>query len=607
MRSIRLSLVICFLGLLCVALTVASVLLHDTARRTLVAKEQAAEALAEARYEERAREARQRLDDRLLAQAKTLAGRVRPRYRWERQNNYSFHVASGVALLGSMANPGSPVNAFLNVVQAGDVTPPRPKNAPKNWRPRFVHLTSIQWQIWHHSMIDLNLIKPDVDLGDSGWPHIFTRIETNGWSGPLFPAKLKNDLPSEADFAPNARLTWVFDDYQGAAGRPIRRVRFRSLITLDSRPSGSTKENLGGGQSYLPPAALIIQCAADQSELDGILTELREQRDRELDALRSETAAALTQHRRRLLWISAATGVATALGSMLLVWLGLTPLSRMSDAVSKVSPRNFRLDLDTSRLPRELRPIAERLTTTLELLKRAFAREKQATADISHELRTPLAALMTTIDLALRKQRTPEQYREFFTDCRTSAAQMHQIVERLLTLARLDAGVDRLKAQPVDVAELAQQCASVVRPLAEARGLNLELHNLLAAVEEDGPLMTDPDKLREVLTNLLHNAIQYNRPQGRIDVTVARENGQVRLEVTDTGIGIAPEAREHIFERFYRADPSRNADDLHAGLGLAIVKEYVDLMGGRITVQSEEGQGSTFCIDLPVCGPAQAG
>jgi signal transduction histidine kinase len=196
------------------------------------------------------------------------------------------------------------------------------------------------------------------------------------------------------------------------------------------------------------------------------------------------------------------------------------------------------------------------------------------------------------------------------SDCRLSASQMHQIVERLLTLARLDAGVDRLRAQPVDAGELAAQCASVVRPLAEARGLSLEVHNLLAAVEdaaEGGPLLTDPDKLREVLTNLLHNAIQYNRPAGRIDVTVARQDGRVRLEVADTGIGIAPDAREHIFERFYRADPSRNAEDLHAGLGLAIVKEYVELMGGRITVESEEGQGSTFRVELPVCGPAQAG
>src|SRR5262249_33554383 len=155
------------------------------------------------------------------------------------------------------------------------------------------------------------------------------------------------------------------------------------LITLDSRPTGSTKENWGWGQAYYPPpAALIIQCAAEQSELDGILAELREQRDRDREALWSEPEQALSQHLHRLLWISVSTFVATALGSLMLVWLGLAPLSRMSDAVSKVSPRNFSLDLDTSRLPRELRPIAERLATTLELLKRAFAREKQSTADI---------------------------------------------------------------------------------------------------------------------------------------------------------------------------------------------------------------------------------
>jgi signal transduction histidine kinase len=167
-------------------------------------------------------------------------------------------------------------------------------------------------------------------------------------------------------------------------------------------------------------------------------------------------------------------------------------------------------------------------------------------------------------------------------------------VERLLTLARLDAGVDTLRAQSVDVAGLAEQCAAVVRPLADARGLNLRVHR-------NGPalIVADPNKLSEVVTNLLHNAIQYNRPAGSVDLTVARENGHLHLEVRDTGIGISPEARDHIFERFYRADPSRQADGLHAGLGLAIVKGYVDLMGGTISVESTEGEGSTFRVDLP--------
>src|SRR5207302_8629165 len=107
-------------------------------------------------------------------------------------------------------------------------------------------------------------------------------------------------------------------------------------------------------------------------------------------------------------------------------------------------------------------------------------------------------------------------------------------------------------------------------------------------------------KQREVLTNLLHNAIEYNKPDGAIDVKVERDNGHLDMEVSDTGIGISPEARLHIFERFFRADPSRAADTPHAGLGLAIVKGYVDLMGGEIDVQSTVGEGSTFKVRLPV-------
>jgi heavy metal sensor kinase len=346
---------------------------------------------------------------------------------------------------------------------------------------------------------------------------------------------------------------------------------------------------------------MVLQVAADIGQLDKSLDVLLADRDEELNNLKEQTALALSGLRNRLLTISSLTIAATFLGAWVLVWLGLLPLKRMSEAVSKVSTRDFRLPIAEASLPMELRPIAERLAATLDQLKRAFAREKQSTADISHELRTPLAALVATTDLALRKQRTPEQYREFLQECRSSASQMNQIVERLLTLARLDAGVDRLRPQTFDAAELAEQCAAVVRPLAEAQGLRLMVSANGADQKGDCPtrLTTDPDKLREILNNLLHNAIQYNRPAGQIDVMVARDNGHVRLEVRDTGIGIAAEAREHIFERFYRADPSRTSDGMNAGLGLAIVKEYVELMGGRIAVDSAPGQGSTFRIELP--------
>src|SRR6185369_8093940 len=129
----------------------------------------------------------------------------------------------------------------------------------------------------------------------------------------------------------------------------------------------------------------------------------------------------------------------------------------------------------------------------------------------SHELRTPLAALLTTLELALRKPRTAQEYRDLLQECRGSGEHMMHLVERIMALARLDAGADRVRPRRVDIAELATQCAERVRPLAEARGLDLTVSAPIPL-----PLQIDPDKIREVLTNLLHNAVEYNRPQGSI-------------------------------------------------------------------------------------------
>jgi heavy metal sensor kinase len=490
-------------------------------------------------------------------------------------------------------------------------------------------LSPFLFTVWRSTVAEIKLNRdfetPGGHAGD------YFQIDVNHWGKPLRSKSLGGlSFPDPKDFGGGKILHWEPDDFELAPGQWVRRVRVKASSARRSfvRPPRPGARAGPGGVPMPPlsppregtrterprprpveplPVFIVLQVAADLDKLTAALDEIKETRDADLERLKAQTALALGYLRNRLLAIGGVTFAATVLGAWWLVWLGLLPLRRLSDAVSKVSPRDFRLPLDKAPLPHELRPIAERLGVTLDLLKRAFAREKQSTADISHELRTPLAALLATTELALRKQRSPEQYREFIRECRGSAQQMNQIVERLLTLARLDAGVDRLRPQPVDVAELAEQCAAVVRPLAEAQGLRLSVSTPAGNDAEQCPrLSTDPDKLREVLNNLLHNAVQYNKPAGRIDLTVARDNGCVRLEVSDTGIGIAPEARDLIFERFYRADPSRNGDGMHAGLGLALVKEYVDLMGGRIAVQSAVGQGSTFRIDLPVVVPARS-
>lgn len=602
MRSIRLSLLLYFLVLVSASLGVASILVYSIAQRTLHDKEEAAAKLIEARYEERRREAADRLNDRLLNHAMALAGRVRPRAGWDRLLR-GVYLPQVLGVLTAAATPNGHALAPLWCLEGAPIRPPQLN--------RGLLFSAAQFHIWKHDLIDLRLGKDVVLPDEVDGPRIVALLQTNNWGRTLATGGEGTGvrLRDEANFAPRERLTWGFDDYVQDDGVPVRRVRFRSLLTLQDNPG--PPRGPGGVSPYqYPAAALIIQCAANARDLEKSLEDARDQRDDELATLRWETAAALAHQRNWLFVISGFTFAATVLGCVGLVWLGLSPLRRLSDAVGRVSPKNFTLGLGDHPLPTELQPIAETLTTTLDQLRRAFAREKQATADISHELRTPLAALITTIELALRKQRSAEQYREMLEESHLSAKQMHQIVERLLTLARLDAGVDRLRPQSVDVAELAEQCATVVRPLAEAKGLQLAVHNacpIAAATADAAPLLTtDPDKLREVINNLLHNAIQYNRPDGRIDLVVGRDEGHVQVEVRDTGIGIAPESRERIFERFYRADPSRTTDGMNAGLGLAIVKEYIELMGGHITVDSAVGRGTTFRIELPRQAPASA-
>jgi signal transduction histidine kinase len=346
---------------------------------------------------------------------------------------------------------------------------------------------------------------------------------------------------------------------------------------------------------------LVVQTVRPYYELDARLKADQTDRDEQLGRVRDETRLELSHLRARLVVIGSGTFAALVLGGWVIVARGLSPLRKLSDAVSKVSEKDFNLPVEAAELGRELAPIHARLTQTLTLLQRAFAREKQAVADISHELRTPIASLLATIDVALRKPRTPEQYQETLRECRLISKQLGQLVERIMTLALLDAGSDQAQAERTDARELAAGCCAVIRPLAAAHNIEVAAH-----LPDELFMHTDAAKLREVLMNLLHNAVEYNRPGGAIDLSLRAAGGAAVFEVRDTGIGMTPEVRERIFERFYRADASRHATGVHAGLGLAIVKEYVARLGGTIEVESEPDRGTTFRVTLPLGAAARA-
>src|SRR5579875_3828028 len=582
MKSIRLSLMVYFLSLLAAALLAASLLVYRNAEQTLQAKQQAMEQLIQTQYRERCRDAEERLNNSLLAQAQSLARLVQVQLEW-----YRTDLIQPLLLFGLVPSHFNPSGYALTPLWLAESLPISRFASPNPSVP--IH-QEVRRQIQPHLVklkLDEMLLPADSQAGE--YFQIDCPPGKSYYSHSM--AGLSFQLPASA-FEPDQVVHWIFDDTK--LGKvPVRRVVFQASGVAREVPRPPPFQS-GRRAPYRGPT-IYVHCATSTDKLDALLSGFGRQRDEDLAKVADETHDSLRGLRHWLWGISLAVFAATAVGTYGLVRLGLSPLRRLSHAVSQVSPKDFRLPLDERPLPLELRPIAKRLTTTLDLLKRTFAWEKQAVADISHELRTPLAALMTTTELALRKPRSAEHYRELLGDVYASAQQMHQIIERLLTLARLDAGVDRLRIQSVDVAALAQQCADVIRPLAEAHSLKLTV--------KSPPLVrmqTDPDKLREIISNLLHNAIQYNRPDGTIDLRVERHNGTLEVEVQDTGIGITAEARDRIFERFYRGDPSRGGDDLHTGLGLAIVKEYIDLMGGSIDVESTEGQGSTFRVRLPV-------
>lgn len=565
MRSIRLSLVVYFLVLLALGLGAVSGLAYWTTAQIVASRREATEKLLRTQHERRCYRERAKFDKNLVIQAQGLA-------------SLAHLQAQGQRWRAPMLAPLGILTAGLN--PNGQVLVPF-------WIAEHVR-GPFSLRLYRLGAVELNFNEDDLPHSDS--PAVQYFQVTSEWNQVWKSRSMENfTFPiTKESWDAKTLLKPTFDNLTIQAGVPVRRVTlrvpaWRFRITRSGRTDPDVR-----------PLLLLIQAAADTRHLDADLQELRQALNEDLGHVTEESQATLAGLRNRLLAIALATFALCVAGGFWLVRFGLSPLRRLSYAVSQVSPKDFRLAFDDGHLPSELRPIMERLQQTLDQLRRAFAREKQAAADISHELRTPLAALLTTIEVTLRKPRASEEYRESLADCQAIGRQMSQLVERLLALARLDAGVDTLRPREVDAAELAEQCAALVRPLAQARGLSLSIHGAGPA-----PLTTDPDKLREVLTNLLHNAVEYNRPDGSIDLAVQRQNGHLQVEVRDTGIGISSEAQSHIFERFFRADPSRHAEGLHAGLGLAIVKGYVDLMGGRISVDSAEGRGTTFRLELP--------
>lgn len=273
----------------------------------------------------------------------------------------------------------------------------------------------------------------------------------------------------------------------------------------------------------------------------------------------------------------------------------LRPVDEITQEARKIEVENLSRRLQVSNPKDEIGQLAEVLNSLLSHLEGAFQQMRQFTADAAHELRTPLAVLRCGMEVVAAKARSLEEYQEALGDSIEEVSRLSHVVDNLFTLARADAGSQEIEREEVNLSGLLQEIYEQAELMAEAKGLQISLHS-----NGEVSLQGDCLRLKQLFLNLVDNAIKYTAAGGNIRLVVEREEQWANVAVEDDGIGIPAEALSHIFDRFYRVDKARSLDTTGGGLGLSICQWIAQAHGGKITVRSRVGCGSTFIVSLLV-------
>lgn len=278
---------------------------------------------------------------------------------------------------------------------------------------------------------------------------------------------------------------------------------------------------------------------------------------------------------------------------------GLSPLDQLAERAALVSSEDWRLHVpEDAERTAELRPLLRSMTTMLARLEHSFVQQKEFLGNAAHELKTPVAVLKSTLQSLLQRPRSAEEYRKGLEHSLEDLQRLEQLLQWMLRLARAEQwahGALRRDLQVVDLAASCEEAVERVCHLAAQRGMTISL-------SKNGPvpLRADPEDLQLIWSNLLENAVRYSPEGGSVTMAVAHgDGGPARVTVEDHGPGIPAEELPHIFDRFYRGDPSRNRATGGFGLGLAITKALVEAYGGSIIADSTPGVGTRMTVVLP--------
>jgi heavy metal sensor kinase len=282
-------------------------------------------------------------------------------------------------------------------------------------------------------------------------------------------------------------------------------------------------------------------------------------------------------------------------GGWFLAKKSLRPVDDVTNAARSITAQNLDREIPRPEVDDEIGRLIDTLNEMIRRLRGSFERIRQFTLDASHELRTPLTIVRGEVEVSLQSARTPDEYRRTLASTLDEIIRVSAIIDNLLDVAQADrAHPETLRFEPVLLSELVEELYEDGLVMAQQKRLEVELlRNDAVSVEGD------PLRLRQMLLNLLDNAIKYTPAPGKVTISLEHRNGDAYVVFADTGIGIPKDEHAKIFERFYRVDKARSREFGGSGLGLSIVKWVSELHGGHVAVESEPGLGSTFTVRLP--------
>jgi heavy metal sensor kinase len=286
-------------------------------------------------------------------------------------------------------------------------------------------------------------------------------------------------------------------------------------------------------------------------------------------------------------------------GGYFLANISLRPVDAVTKTAQEITAHNLDRRLHESGVNDEIGRLSSTFNDMIARLNSSFQQVKQFTIDASHELRTPLTIMRGEVELALRSPKSTEQYKAVLVSALEEIVRLTSIIDGLMLLSKADLGMQEVAFGKVELSRMVEELYEDAEILASKK------HIVVALQRNDQiELLGDEVRLSQLLLNLVDNAVKYTPENGRIFISSERQNGNARICVRDTGMGIPVDEQARIFNRFYRVDKARTRDLGGIGLGLSIVKWVTDLHRGSIEVQSEEGKGSEFTVILPINGAA---